>query len=433
MKDLSRLSEEERLREGALSLQDPFSRAVFLKLAASAGAALAVPSLASAGRMASASRRAGSKTGLIINQTGTLDVVFFKSYNALGFDRAAKQLGLKSQDIFTNYDATKELAQVKGLPTQGAKMLTNVPSDEGPLPNLARICQANGIYYMNVFTNPAWFTAPDVGKYWIGFLAPDFDNQSYGPSKVLFQAMGGKGKVLYLGGRPGTLDALRTQGFVRAAKEFPGITWVKRSTSWDAVTGRSVLQNMLPAHPDATAIYAQNDSILYGAITVVNQQKLKHLLASAGDGIPESIPYLKSGRITAMTGIGGPWQAGFSVVQLFDALNGYQRLLPETLLLAGGVLLTKDTVGAYEQAMYKASAPFDWAKMSRTLNPKTWDTQWPVRPMHPNEYWAGQPKTLPLNPVWNTAGTKAAIERSKKEWKAHFTKGPLPHSTYIAR
>jgi ribose transport system substrate-binding protein len=412
------MSDEAVLNEVAKGLTRPHSRGVFLKLAAAAGASLTVPGAALAGRSRSVKR------GLVVDQVPTLANSFYASWGN-GYASSAKALGLKTKSYFPNFQATQELAQARGLKSQGASMLVGIAGDQSRVPQIARLCEQQGVYYNPCFENPAWFTPQDVGDHYVAHVTPRSEDAAYQTAKYLFQQVGGEGQVIHIQGQPGPTDSFRTLGVQRAAKEFPNVELVgNQPTEWTLAGGRKTMLNLVSAFPNAKGVFAQNDSIALGVVSVLEERRMRDVKVVGMDAIPEILGKLEKGPnfIGSFNAL-GYWIAGFAVVNVFDALNGWKPSTPERLLAAGGVLITPKNVATLRKRVYEAKAPFNWTKMSRTLNPRNWDPQMDVQPFDPNVFWKAFEKDRPLNEAWQ--GQTAAIKRAQRLYAAHYKTGPV--------
>lgn len=429
---MSSLSDEERINRAALAMGDPYSRRVFVKLAAAAGVAL-VPGLATLGCGADeaadapgAAAAAGGKTGTVVNNIATLANDYWADWDK-GFKGATDALSCPPKTLLHDYQPTRELSQIRGLRSVGGDMVIGTPSSAGAVPALARLCQQQKVYYAPTWESPAWFTPQDVGDYFVTFMTPPSELAAYEAAKVLFESIDGDGKVIHVKGLAGPTDTFRTTGVERAAREFPGVKLVGGlRANWTREEGRSKTLNSLSAHPDARAVFAQNDSIALGVLSVLDERALKDVKVAGIDGLEELLPRLEQGRnFVASHNSLGVYQAGFSVVNVFDALNGWKPSTPERLLYTGSVLLTQDNVTDLRKKLYGGKSPFDWRKMSRTLNKDTWDPQNEITPIDPDEHWKVFKKDLPLNAEWAKAKTSGEIDRVKQLYADRYKTGPL--------
>jgi len=91
------------------------------------------------------------------------------------------------------------------------------------------------------------------------------------PRTRCIKQTGGKGKVAILLGSSGNgVTTDRTSGFVAELKTAPGLEIVAQQTANFARTdGQTVMASLLQAHPEITAVYAENDEMGIGAETAI--------------------------------------------------------------------------------------------------------------------------------------------------------------------
>jgi ribose transport system substrate-binding protein len=412
----------------ALGPERQLSRRTVLQLFGAAGtvAALAACNRDEATPAAAAGGAAGRTTGLVVDQIPTLANTFYASWGD-GYTRAAKALGLTTKTLLPDFEPTREISQARGLKASGGRMLVGIAGNQAEVPILARICQQDQIPYAPAFENPPWFTPQDVGDYYVSFLTPRSEDAAFQVAKALFQGVGGEGEIIHIQGSPGPTDTFRTNGVRRAAKEFPGIKLVgNQPTAWTVETGRKVMLNSLSANPDAKGVFAQNDTLALGVLSVIKERNLTNLKVVGVDGIPEVLPALKDGTnmIATFNSLGG-YLAGLQVVHAFDKLNGWTPKTPERLLVSGGVLITQKNVDQLQQKIYGKADPFDWTRMSQVLHPDDWDLQFDVQPADPDELWASFPKDLPLNPAWAQSKSSGELASQQQAYRDHYKTGPL--------
>jgi len=424
-------SVEAQLSRVLPAIATPLNRRALLQLAAAAGVTLTLSAcapgaIAPTATIAGTATTAGRKTGQVVNMVPTLANIFYASWGD-GYESAAASLGLTTKTNLPEFEPTRELEYARGLRTSGASMLVGIAGDQSQVPNIARLCQEQEIPYAPAFENPPWFTPQDVGDYYVAFTTPRSRDAAYQTAKYLFESIGGKGEIIHIRGAAGPTDTFRTQGVEQAAAEFPGIELVgKMSTAWTVETGRQAMLTAISANPNAKGVFAQNDTLAQGVISVLRSQGLSGVKVVGMDAIPEVLPEIESGEylIASFNSLGN-YIAGLQTVHVFDALNGWKPSMPERLLETGGVLVTADNVAVLQERVYDDANAFDWTRISRVLHPDDWDLQFDVQPANPLQLWDGFPKDVPLNSVWTASGADAEIESVRKEYVAHYTSGPL--------
>lgn len=408
-----------------MGLKDPLSRRVFLQLAATAG--VAIP-MGAADFGFATTAKAGVPGKAAANFAG-LQISFWAAF-AAGYKSSTNAFGLEDPvDLIHNNDAVREMAQVRGLPTQGVNMLVSTVVSAGETPLVAKLCQENKIYYQCCWEIPDWFTPSDVGDYFIAYETPDSVEAAYQSAKVLFKSIGGEGKVVHIKGLATPTDVARSAGLMKAAAEFPGIQIAGGLRGdWEREKSRQVMLSMVTAHPDMKGVFAQNDDEAIGVLSVIQERKdLSHIKVASVDGIPQAVEEVaKGGNLVATNLALPPFMAGTAATMLFDAFNGWKPSLPERLIYTGSPTATAENAGKIYQDIYKAAElPFDWKKMSKTLSPNDWDPQNKIVPIDPKVHWNGAKGEAKLNAAYNAPDWPDQLAKATKMYADHYKSGPF--------
>ncbi|WP_226552632.1 sugar ABC transporter substrate-binding protein [Celeribacter naphthalenivorans] len=412
-------SVESRIVRAGNSIHEPFSRRVFMQLAAAAG-------ITGATGLATTTSAQAATTGKIIYQVDVLHSYWVEWVK--GFEACTAALGLDGAQMLHGSDPAKQISQVRSAPQQGAKMFIGLPFPDGAVPQMAKTLQSSGIYYSNIWEHPAWFSPVDVGDYHVQYSTPNSELAGYEVAKVLFERIGGEGKVVHIWGLPTPTDAFRTAGVMRAAAEYPGIEVVGNlRTQWDRESGRDAMLSMITAHPDLKGVMAQNDSIAEGVLAVLDERDRTDIPVVGIDGLPDGLNAVKSGRLAATHSSLPAYQAAFMVTSVFDALNGWKPSLPERMMYTESALITEDNVQHYLDNLYGADGPaYDWTKMSRTLNPDDWNPQAKIMPIDPETHFALFPDNKDrLNPAYADMKSSGEFDRVVQLYEDHYISGPF--------
>lgn len=128
------------------------------------------------------------------------------------------------------------------------------------------------------------------------------DNVTGGAMAALFLAkrLDGKAHVIELVGVPGTSAARdRGKGFDDEAEKLGLKIIAQQPANFDRAQGMSVTENLLQAHPDANAIFAQNDEMGLGALRALSGSKHGHVVVVSFDGTPDAIEAVKQDQLAA--------------------------------------------------------------------------------------------------------------------------------------
>jgi ribose transport system substrate-binding protein len=138
------------------------------------------------------------------------------------------------------------------------------------------------------------------------------------------EILGGKGKMVMVAVQPGGASTMaREQGFEDAIKKFPDIQIVdKRYGMADFAKSLQVAENMLTAFPDATGLFASNESSAVGAAQALKGRNSKTVKMVGFDWSPTLLNDLRAGLIDSLV-VQDPFNMGFeSVMAAINKLDG---------------------------------------------------------------------------------------------------------------
>jgi galactofuranose transport system substrate-binding protein len=268
----------------------------------------------------------------------------FRATETASVRAAAKAAGVKRL-LYTNANANqaKQVADIESMINQGAQALIVAPNDStGLQPALAQ-ARAKGIPVVTIDRQTAGTPCQDF----ITFLGSDFFRQGQRAAQALADATGGKATIAEIqGGYGNTVESQRTDGFADGLKKFPNMKIVASQTAnWSATEAQKVMEQVLLAHPDVNAVYAQADTMALGAMTALRQAgKQRGVTVVSIDGTKDFVTAIANGSAAASVETNprfGPlafksleaWFAGKPVAQkqimedaLYDKSNAKQSL-----------------------------------------------------------------------------------------------------------
>ncbi|WP_263081688.1 ribokinase [Endozoicomonas sp. Mp262] len=207
-------------------------------------------------------------------------------------ERKARQRGYNLLVLDSQDDSEKEMKNMEDLIIQGVKVILLNPADSDAAGSTVRLANSAGI--------PVITLDRDVsrGKV-ISHIASNNVAGGQIAGNYIVGQLGGKGQVVQLEGIPGTSAAKeRGKGFRKAIEESD-IRLVASQPGWfDRTKALSVTENLLQAHPNVNAIFAQNDEMALGAIKAVKSIN-KDILVVGFDGTEEGVSAVNSGELSA--------------------------------------------------------------------------------------------------------------------------------------
>lgn len=192
----------------------------------------------------------------------------FRASETKSITDQANQLGIKLIQRNANANVPQQNTDIENMIAQGAKALIVAPENsDGLAPALAQ-AKAQHIPVLTIDRTATGSPCSDF----IGFIGSNFLGQAKIAADDLGAAMSGKGNVAVLQGTSGNnVAADRTNGFNQElAAKYPNIKIVASQTAnFDQATGQKVTEQLLQSNPNLTGIYAENDSMAFGAIQAI--------------------------------------------------------------------------------------------------------------------------------------------------------------------
>lgn len=371
----------------------------------------------------------------VMVQVPTLDNSYWADV-IRGAEAAGESLGLNI-DLQVYGDSTDtQLSQVQQAGSKGVDMALLFAQDQAASPTLISAATEQGIYVTNIFSNQAWSTPsdPQFDGHYVGYFLPDNVQDSYNMAMSVLEQIGGEGEVLHITGIPGnTTSTERQLGVEMALAEFPDVELVGRESGGEnRVATQPVIEDLLTAHPDVDAVLSHNDDSAIAVINTLRERGMTDVRVGGIDAIDEFLDDMANGGNAAATvAIHGSWFGGYNVVRLYDAFMGETYSPAESMMFQDSLTVdTAEAASEYQTVAYQAdSLPFDWAAMSRTEAGDAWDTQLPLRPIDPDEYWGRidepRPTGFELPAALADDYASGAVERISAAYLEHARANPL--------
>ncbi|HEX7815827.1 ribose ABC transporter substrate-binding protein RbsB [Dyella sp.] len=269
---------------------------------------------ASSGSAASAG--SGNKTiGLAISTQNNPFFVELKD----GAQKAATAAGLQLVVVDAQDDPARQISGVEDLIQKKVGVILLNPTDSSAL---AGAVQSANNAHIPVVTLDRAVDGAQVASH----IASDNIAGGAMAAKFLAQQLNGKGKVIELQGVPGTSAARdRGKGFDDEAQKDGLNIIASQPANFDRAQGLTVTENLLQAHADANAIFAQNDEMALGALRALDIGKHSNIVVVSFDGTPDGIKAVKDGKLAA-TVAQQPEQIGRLGVEAAQKLLGGQSV-----------------------------------------------------------------------------------------------------------
>ncbi len=238
--------------------------------------------------LSAATQAAEQSMALVVS---TLNNPFFVTLKD-GAEAKAKELGYQMVVLDSQNDPAKELANVEDLTVRKVSAILVNPTDSAAVGNAIMLANKAGIPVLtldrgaNVGEVKAHIASDNVAG---GKMAGDF----------IASKLGKNIDVIQLEGIAGTSAARdRGEGFAQAVKANGFKVLASQPADFDRTKGLNVMENLLAAHPDVKAVFAQNDEMALGALRAT-QAAGKQVLIVGFDGTDDGKAAVKSGKLGA--------------------------------------------------------------------------------------------------------------------------------------
>lgn len=212
----------------------------------------------------------------------------------LAADRVAAEAGARTLHFVptTPDDVGQQKALVGEALAVGPDAVVFVPVDDRQMvPDLARFADA-GIPVVTCINRME-------GKV-VSFVGSDDVAVGHTAAKALFDALGGKGRIVAIEGTPvAPTSRDRTVGLGKALAEAPAIQLVDSGVGYfQQAPAREAMARLLAEHAEIDGVWTSNDVMAFGALEA---------LAAAGraakvvgvNGLPEAIDHIERGTMQA--------------------------------------------------------------------------------------------------------------------------------------
>lgn len=247
----------------------------------------------------------------------TLNNPFFVSLKE-GAQKEADKLGYNLVVLDSQNNPAKELANVQDLSVRGTKLLLINPTDSDAVGNAVKMANQANIPVITLDRVAA------QGKV-VSHVASDNRLGGKMAGDYIAKRVGEQAKIIELAGIAGTSAAReRGEGFKTAADAHKFVILASQPADFDRTRGLNVMQNLLTAHPDVQAVFAQNDEMALGAMRALQTAGKSDVVVVGFDGTADGVKAVEGGKLAA-TVAQQPEQIGVIGVQTADkVLKGQQ-------------------------------------------------------------------------------------------------------------
>ena len=294
-----------------------FSTKLRKTLAVVASATLLCTSLTACNRDSGGTDAAGDSANKSITFALSTQANSFMVKMREGAQKKADELGLTINFQDASDDSATQANQLANAAATGAGAVIVNPTDSDAMaPAVKQLTDAKiPVVAVDRAVNNA-----EVSSY----IASDNVGGGKQAAKALSEAIHGEGEILVLQGKTGSSASReRGQGFDEGLKDSPNIKVVAKQTAeFERVKGLDVTTNLLQAHPNIKAIFAENDEMALGAIEALGDKAGKDVIVVGFDGVEDALKAIKEGTMYASIAQQPADMAAQAVVEASKLLKG---------------------------------------------------------------------------------------------------------------
>ena len=294
-----------------------FSTKLRKTLAVVASATLLCTSLTACNRDSGGTDAAGDSANKSITFALSTQANSFMVQMREGAQKKADELGLTINFQDASDDSATQANQLANAAATGAGAVIVNPTDSDAMaPAVKQLTDAKiPVVAVDRAVNNA-----EVSSY----IASDNVGGGKQAAKALSEAINGEGEILVLQGKTGSSASReRGQGFEEGLKDSPNIKVVAKQTAeFERVKGLDVTTNLLQAHPNVKAIFAENDEMALGAIEALGDKAGKDVIVVGFDGVEDALKAIKEGTMYASIAQQPADMAAQAVVEASKLLKG---------------------------------------------------------------------------------------------------------------
>lgn len=230
-------------------------------------------------------------------------------------------------NLINEGSSEKCLADIKALLAQNNGNCA-IACDANDSPNarpVAEAVQAAGGYISTIWNKTDDVHPWDFGDNWVSHMTWSDEKPAEATARILFEAMGGKGGVVHLGGIAANNPAIeRLNGLKNALKDFPEITLLDaQPADWDTQKANELMAQFLTRYGDQiTGVHCANDTIAYGVLEALKAEGIEGMPVVSYDGNLDAVKLVMEGKILATVFTNPHWGGGVTSALAYHAAIG---------------------------------------------------------------------------------------------------------------
>jgi ribose transport system substrate-binding protein len=228
-----------------------------------------------------------------------------------------------------------------------------------PVDDVAMIPSVKDLNAANI---PVVLVANPLPGSFVTYVGADDYEIGYRQAHYLFEALGGKGKIVVIEGTPAApTNRERVRGYKRAVAQYPGIEVLGSGNgNYQQPDAKRAMEKFLAAYPQIDAVLSANDGMALGALEALKEAGRTSVVIGV-NGILPAVQQIETGAILASVDF-NMFKMGCTATRA--AVRYLKREpLPEKVILPAEII-DKTNYKAWLVPVEERTCP-EWAELAR--------------------------------------------------------------------
>ena len=213
---------------------------------------------------------------------------------------AARDRGVELIVTDAQSSTPKQVSDIQDMVAQGVDVLFVPPREEEGLAPAFKVANEADVPIFLVDRE----ANAQICEDFVAFMGSDFVRQGERAAEWLARETDGEAKIVELQGTVGaSVTADRGEGFKRGLEGHPDMEIIaSQSGNFSRAEGQNVMEQLLGAYPDLTAVYTHNDEMAVGAIQALEDAGYspgEDVTVVSVDGTRDALEAIVSGELGA--------------------------------------------------------------------------------------------------------------------------------------
>ncbi|MBZ9994263.1 sugar ABC transporter substrate-binding protein [Mesorhizobium sp. BH1-1-4] len=272
-------------------------------------------------------------------------------------------------NLINEGSSEKSLADVKALlGKEGSNLALAIDANDAPnCRPVVEAVAAAGAYVSTIWNKTDDLHPWDFGDNYVSHMTWSDEGPAEKTARILFDAMGGKGGVVHLGGIASNNPAIeRLNGLKNALKDYPDIQLLDaQPADWDTQKANQIMASFLTRYGDSIkGVHCANDTIAYGVIEALRAEGIEGMPIVSYDGNQQAVELVAKGEILATVFTNPHWGGGITAALAYYAATGAFKPSAEPKehreFYGPTVLITQKDAAEFKAKYLDSTPKYDW-------------------------------------------------------------------------